>query len=96
MIVNILFIFSIIFLILGLYGVIAKQGIFMQLVSVSLVDTIAFLLLSIALMIKVGLSPMLLKILIIVGFILLTNPIVNHLISRKAYDASQEEMRKEL
>ncbi len=96
MIANAIMVLAMIIITLGFIGVLPKKNLFLQMVSVSLIDTIGFILLAIALMIKAGFSAMFLKIIIIVGFVLLTNPIVNHLICNKAYEASQNEARKEL
>ncbi len=84
MIANILLVFSMVFLLMGAIGVNRLKGVFPKLLTSSLIDTMAMMLLITALMIKSGFSGMSVRLGIVMLFILLTNPVINHVITQVA------------
>jgi len=85
MISNILLVLTWIFIGFGVLGIYRLPGIYAKLLTSSKIDTVAVITLLVALMIKSGFSHMTLKLVFILMFILLTNPIANHIIASSAY-----------
>jgi len=91
MIANILLVIAMVFLIVGAIGINRLEGIFPKLLTSSLVDTMAMLTLILALMIKSGWSSMSVKLGIVMLFILLTNPVINHVITQAAHEEQKND-----
>lgn len=85
MIFNVLMIISWILLLIGIVGIYKFDGVYSKLLSSSKIDSVTIIILSMALIIKVGFNLMSLKILLILVFYLLTNPITNQMIGSSAY-----------
>lgn len=93
MISDILIGFSLIFLLVGITGVCRIKGILGKLLTSSMVDTVAVILLVSGLILKLGFTFMTAKLVTVLLFILLTNPVLNHIITRAAYnDLEGEEL----
>lgn len=90
MIADVLMIFSMIFLISGAIGINRLKGVFPKLLTSSLIDTMAFILLILALMLKSGFSGMTVRLGIVLIFIVLTNPVINHVITQAAKEKENE------
>jgi len=90
MIADILLVFSMIFLLSGAVGVNRLKGVFPKLLSSSLIDTMAFILLIVALMIKSGFTGMSVRLGIVLIFIVLTNPVINHVITQAAKEREND------
>jgi multicomponent Na+:H+ antiporter subunit G len=78
-------IISWILLLIGIVGIYKFDGVYSKLLSSSKIDSVTIIILSMALIIKVGFNLMSLKILLILVFYLLTNPITNQMIGSSAY-----------
>ncbi|MCT4634406.1 MAG: monovalent cation/H(+) antiporter subunit G [Firmicutes bacterium] len=85
MIFNALMIISWFLLLIGIIGIYKFDGVYSKLLSSSKIDSVTIIILSMALIIKVGFNLMSLKILLILVFYLLTNPITNQMIGSSAY-----------
>lgn len=85
MIVNILLVLSMVVLVLGTIGINRLKGVIPKLLTSSLIDTMAMILLVIALVLKSGFGIMSVKLGIVLLFVLLTNPVINHVITKAAY-----------
>lgn len=85
MIDNILIVLSWVFLIIGLMGLFRLKGIYEKLLNSSKIDSVTFFTLIIALIVKSGFSEMSLKLVIILVFYLMTNPIANQIVASSAY-----------
>jgi multicomponent Na+:H+ antiporter subunit G len=72
-------------LLIGIIGIYKFDGVYSKLLSSSKIDSVTIIILSMALIIKVGFNLMSLKILLILVFYLLTNPITNQMIGSSAY-----------
>ncbi|MBI9013327.1 MAG: monovalent cation/H(+) antiporter subunit G [Clostridiales bacterium] len=90
MIANILLVIAMFFLIIGAIGINKLEGIFPKLLTSSLIDTMAMLALILALMIKSGWNSMSVKLGIVMLFILLTNPVINHIITQAAHEEQKK------
>jgi len=91
MIANILLVIAMSFLIAGAIGVNRLKGVFPKLLTSSLIDTMAMLTLILALMIKSGWNSMSIKLGIVMLFILLTNPVINHVITQAAHEEHKND-----
>lgn len=80
-----LMVISWILLIIGIVGIYKFDGVYSKLLSSSKIDSVTIIILALGLIIKVGLNLMSLKILLILVFYLLTNPITNQMIGSSAY-----------
>lgn len=85
MISDILIVLSWIFITIGLIGLRRLKGVYSRLLSSSKIDSVATITLFIALMIKKGFTMVSLKLLVILIFYLLTNPVTNQIIGISAY-----------
>lgn len=84
MIADILLVASMFFLIMGALGVNRLKGVYAKLLTSSMIDTMAVILLVFALMIKSGFGGMTVRLGIVLIFVLLTNPVINHVITKAA------------
>ncbi|BEP28117.1 cation:proton antiporter [Helicovermis profundi] len=85
MLSDILLIISMSFVLIGVFGVIRYETVLAKLLTSSVIDTAALIMLMIALIIKLGFSSMTFKLIIVLIFVLITNPVINHLIARNVY-----------
>lgn len=74
-----------IFILLGSYGLFKFKGIYSRLLSSAKIDSVSIITLFLALIIKSGWSIISLKLMIILVFYLLSNPITNQIIACSAY-----------
>ncbi len=94
MISDILLVFACIYLLFGAVGINRQKGVLAKLLTSSLIDACSFIILIIALILKCGFTVLSVKLIIVLMFILLTNPVINHYITRAAYkdQRSKEEV----
>ena len=85
MLVNILLIISMFFMIFGVIGLFRYDDILAKLLTSSLMDAASLIILILALAIKLGFSPMMYKLITVLVFMFITNPVVNHLLTKVAY-----------
>lgn len=91
MISNILLVIAMFFLIMGAIGINRLEGVFPRLLTSSLIDTMAMIVLILALMLKSGFSGMSIRLGIVLLFIILTNPIINHVITQAAHEEQSDD-----
>lgn len=94
MISNGLIILSWIFLIFGIIGVFRLQGVYTRLLNSAKVDSVTIITLIAGLIIKSGWSAISLKLIFILMFYLLTNPVTNQIIASSAYKNGIEPQRR--
>jgi len=85
MIYKILLVISWIYIIFGIIGIFRFSNMYSRLLTSSKIDTVAAITLLIALIIKSKFTIFSLRLLLILFFIMITNPISNHIIVRSAY-----------
>lgn len=85
MIYKLLLLLSWLFLIIGIAGLFKFKGVFTKLLSSSKIDSVTIITLILALIFKSGFSMISLKLIIILIFYLLTNPVTNQIIAISAY-----------
>ncbi|MBS4538356.1 monovalent cation/H(+) antiporter subunit G [Clostridium sp. D2Q-11] len=85
MISGLLFSISWIFIAFGLIGIYRFKNMYARLLVSSKIDTVAFITIIFALIFEAGLSPISIRLIIILIFILLTGPVSSHIITRSAY-----------
>ncbi len=74
-----------IFLLIGVAGLFRLEGVFTRLLSSSKLDSVTVITLMIGLMLRTGWSPMTGKLIVILMFYLLTNPITSQIIASAAW-----------
>ncbi|MDK9710417.1 cation:proton antiporter [Acidaminobacter sp.] len=85
MIADLLLVLAWIFLGFGVAGIFRLEGVYETLLSSSKIDSVVVLTVIISLMIRLGFSPMTLRLLILLVFYLATNPVSNQMIAASAY-----------
>jgi multicomponent Na+:H+ antiporter subunit G len=85
MIYKFLLVLSWFFLIIGVAGLFRFKGVFTKLLSSSKIDSVTIITIVLALIFKSGLTMMSLKLVIILSFYLITNPVTNQIIAISAY-----------
>ena len=85
MIYKFLLLLSWFFLLIGIIGLFRFKGVFAKLLSSSKIDSVTIITIILALVFKSGLSMMSLKLVIILLFYLITNPVTNQIIAISAY-----------
>ena len=80
-----LLILSWIYIIFGLIGIFRFNNMYVRLLTSSKIDTVATITILIALIVKSGINDLSLRLLLILIFIMITNPVNNHIICRSAY-----------
>lgn len=85
MIYIILIILSWVYIIFGMIGIFRFKDMYVRLLTSTKIDTVATITILIALVVKSGFSDISLRLLIIMIFIVITNPVNNHIICRSAY-----------
>ena len=81
----ILIVIGLFFLIVGSIGMIRLPDVFARAHAVSLTDSLGALFVLLGLAVYEGISPNLLKILVVLGLIYLLNPVISHATIRAAY-----------
>lgn len=85
MIYKVLLIMSWFFLIIGIIGLFKFKTVFTKLLSSSKIDSVTIITIILALIFKSGFTMMSLKLMIILLFYLITNPVTNQIIAISAY-----------
>ncbi|RKD30576.1 monovalent cation/H(+) antiporter subunit G [Thermohalobacter berrensis] len=85
MIYKILLIISWIYVIFGVIGIFRFNNMYARLLTGSKIDTAASITIIAALIIRAGISQFSIKLLLILLFLMVTNPISNHVLARSAY-----------
>lgn len=80
---------SMICLIIGAFGINRLEGNIPKLLTSSLIDTMALILLVVGLIIRTGFNAIGIRLIIVLIFVLLTTPVINHVITKAAYDAEE-------
>ncbi|MTI48473.1 monovalent cation/H(+) antiporter subunit G [Sporosalibacterium faouarense] len=78
-------ILSWVYIVFGMIGIFRFKNMYARLLTSSKIDTVAALTIIIAMIIKSGISLLSLRLLLIMIFIMITNPVNNHIIARSAY-----------
>lgn len=95
MIYKILLILSWIYIAFGIIGIFRFSNMYSRLLTSSKIDTVASITVLFALIVKSGFSSASIRLLLILIFVLVTNPISNHVIARSAY-LNGIQVRKEV
>lgn len=85
MMYKILLILSWIYISFGIIGIFRFPDMYSRLLTSSKIDTVAAITILFALIVKSGFTPASIRLALILIFILITNPISNHVIARSAY-----------
>ena len=80
-----------ILIIIGAIGINRLEGIIPKMLTSSLIDTMAMIILVIALVMKTGFNGLGIRLIIVLIFILLTTPVINHMMAAAAYEATKEK-----
>lgn len=91
MFANVFLTIGIFFLIAGAFGINRLEGIIPKLLTSSLIDTMGVIVIFVGLFLKTGFSPIGIRLIIVLIFLLLTNPVINHVITKAAI--SEEEAK---
>ncbi len=94
MISNGLVILSWVFLIFGIIGVFRLDGVYTRLLNSAKVDSVTIITLIAGLIVRSGWHVISLKLLLILVFYLLTNPVTNQIIASSAYKNGIEPKRR--
>jgi multicomponent Na+:H+ antiporter subunit G len=76
---------------MGSIGINRMQGVIPKLLTSSLIDTMAMILLVLALLFKTGLNAMGIRLIVVLFFVLMTTPVINHVLTKATYDALKED-----
>jgi multicomponent Na+:H+ antiporter subunit G len=76
---------GLVFILLGVLGIYRFKNFYCRILIGSKIDTVGFLTLMTGVIIKKGLSWFSMKVLLIIGVVMLINPVVTHAIARSAY-----------
>ncbi|MBN2897363.1 MAG: monovalent cation/H(+) antiporter subunit G [Clostridia bacterium] len=95
MISNGLLILSWFFLIFGIVGIFRLEGVYTRLLNSAKVDSVTIITLTAALVVRSGFSLISLKLILILTFYLLTNPVTNQIIASSAYKNGIEPKRRQ-
>ncbi|MBS4536491.1 monovalent cation/H(+) antiporter subunit G [Clostridium sp. D2Q-14] len=85
MISNLLLVLSWIFILFGVIGIFRFKNMYARLLTSSKIDTVAFITIIFALILRTGFSDLTIRLVLILIFILMTGPISSHVIARSAY-----------
>lgn len=72
------------FLLSGMVGLFRFKGVYSRILNSSKIDSVATITLTLALILRMGFSPMTYKLLVILAFYLLTNPVSSQIIASSA------------
>lgn len=95
MIANLFIGLSWVFMLIGVAGLFRLDGIYTRILSTSKIDSVTVITLMIGLILKSGFSGMTAKLVIILVFYLLTNPITGQIIAHSAWRNGIQADRKE-
>lgn len=93
MFANLFLLVGIFFLIAGAIGINKLEGIVPKLLTSSLIDTMGVIVIFTGLLLKTGFSPIGIRLIIVLIFLLLTNPVINHVITKAA--VTEEEAKND-
>ncbi|WP_432402958.1 monovalent cation/H(+) antiporter subunit G [Wukongibacter sp. M2B1] len=85
MIAKILLVLSWIYIVFGMIGIFRFSNMYSRLLTSSKIDTVALITVLIALIFHSGFSIFSIRLILILVFVMITNPISNHVIARSAY-----------
>lgn len=91
MLTNIFLFLAIISLIIGAIGINRLDGIIAKLLTSSLLDTMAMIFLVIGLLFKTGFNAIGVRIIVVMFFVLLTTPVLNHVMTKATYDSIKRD-----
>lgn len=91
MIANSLLILTMILLLIGAVGLQRLNGIIPKFLTSSLIDTMAMITLIIALILKSGFTEISIRLVIVLIFVLLTTPVINHIMAKACIE---DEVKK--
>jgi len=91
MLTNIFLGLAMVFLIMGTLGLNRLEGILPKLLTSSLLDTMAMILLVIGLLFKTGFNEIGIRLVVVLFFVLLTTPVLNHVMTKATYDSIDKE-----
>ncbi|MGV8144954.1 MAG: monovalent cation/H(+) antiporter subunit G [Alkaliphilus sp.] len=81
-----LLILSWIYIFFGLIGLFRFNNVYTRFLVSSKIDTVAFITIIFAIMIKTGFEPITLKLFVVLIFFMISNPVSIHMIVKSAYD----------
>ena len=85
MIYKVLLVIAWVYILFGMIGIFRFENMYARLLTSSKIDTVAAITIIIALIVKSGISYLSLRLFLIMIFIVITNPVNNHVIARSAY-----------
>jgi len=85
MIYKLLLILSWVYIVFGVIGIFRFKNMYARLLTSSKIDTVAAITIFLALIIKSGLSPLTIRLILILTLVLITSPVSSHIIARSAY-----------
>lgn len=88
---NIILAFGVVFMLFGVVGVFRFKDFYTKLIVAAKIETVGVITFLFGLMIRHGLSFFSAKLLLIMGIILVLNPLVTHIITRAAYLSEQSK-----
>lgn len=91
MIVHILLVLSMFFVIMGALGINRFKGAIPKLLTSSMIDTMAIIWLIVALILESGWNTISVKLGVVLLFVMLTNPVINHVITKAAYEENKDD-----
>lgn len=91
MLSNLFLILAMIALISGAIGMNRLKGIIPKILTSSLLDTMAMIFLVIALIFKTGFNAIGIRLIVVLFFVLLTTPVLNHVMTKATYDSIEKE-----
>lgn len=92
---NVIICIGIIFVALGVYGIFRFSEFYSRILIASKVDTVGVITIMLGVIIKQGMSYFSLKVLLILIFMIIINPLVTHSIARSAYLGGYKVKREE-
>lgn len=92
---NTLITMGLLFIVLGTVGIVLYKEFYARILSCSKIDTVGFSLIIIGFVVKSGFQAVSLKLLLIMVFIIVTNPVTTHVIAHAAYASGYVPRRKD-
>ena len=86
---------GILFVAIGMYGILRYKDLFTRILIAAKVDTVGFITIMIGAIIRSGPDPQTLKILMVLVFVAITNPLVTHSIGNSAFSKGMKPKRKD-
>ncbi|MBN2794803.1 MAG: monovalent cation/H(+) antiporter subunit G [Clostridia bacterium] len=91
MVANILIALALFFIVAGLIGILRFKSLMLKLLTSSLIDTMAMMLLIFGLILKTGFNGIGIRLIVIWLFLLLTTPVINHMLTQAAHFSEGEK-----